>query len=124
VILRFLLEDNKYQADKSEKLISGADNRTLFVSDMVFAEVVYVLSSVYDFAKEDIVETLQLLLNFDSFKVNKRVLSKALHIFRENNVSFEDSYSLAKVEIKGSSSLYTFDKGIKKIAPMLVKEPK
>ena len=55
VLIRFILKDNAEMAKKAEDAIIAGE---LFVLPEVFAEIVYVLNSVYDTERKVIAEAL------------------------------------------------------------------
>jgi len=67
VLVRFLVEDDKAQAAKATALIERAisDGVTLFISDVVLCETVWVLISRYGFSRAEVAAVLQRLLDAD-----------------------------------------------------------
>ena len=61
VLIRFILKDNAEMAKKAEDAIIAGE---LFVLPEVFAEIVYVLNSVYDTERKVISDYMNDLLNF------------------------------------------------------------
>lgn len=116
IIVRFLTGDDKELADRAEKLFQEAENSSLEIPDLVVAETVYVLLSFYKFSKEEVIEKIDLLLDFEKFKTNKKVFKKTLEFFKENNISFVDAYLSALVSLSKNQKLYTFDKNLEKMA--------
>ena len=119
VILRYLLDES--QASSIEKILKGKEK--LVVLDIVFAEVVWTLNRFYKWKKERIVEVASSLLELDSIKVNKSLLSKSLKIYRDQNVKYTDAYIAASMLVKEGRSIYSYDKhfdrisGVKRIQP-------
>jgi len=123
LIIRFLAQDNLIQAKKVENLLSKAGKNSLHVPDIVFAEIIYVLLSVYDQPKKDVVEKMGGLVNFSKIQCNKGLLKLSLHFFANNNISFVDAYLLALVKTGKNSFLYSFDKRLKSSKQARVKQP-
>ncbi len=116
LIIRFITQDSKKQAEIAEKIFKTSPNRSLLIPDLVFGEIIYVLLSVYELPKNEIVQIAKKILVFPKFVFeNKSVLVKALDIWRENNISFIDAFLLAKQEAL-SCKLYTFDKKLSKLS--------
>lgn len=74
VLLRYLLQDDKRQSAKSNKLLSGAEK--ILITDVVLAETIWTLKGKkYRLAKED----LSLVIE---------------QIFKEPNITFEDGQTV------------------------------
>jgi len=121
LIIRFLLNDNQKQADAAKKLFSSSEK--LYLTDLVLAEIVWVLTSVYNFPKVDIAQKLQNLLNLNIFKSNKRLLNQALQLYEQFSISFVDAYLASLVLEKNLEGIYSFDKGLDKIKSLKRLEP-
>lgn len=109
IILRFLLNDNKQQAEYAEKLFIKSPKHSLIVPDLVVAEIAYVLLSHYEFSKEEVIDKLSVLLTYEAFKLNNKVLKPALYYFKEKPISFVDAYLCALSNLS-KTPLITFDK--------------
>ncbi len=108
-IIRYLTNDNEKMASIAEDVIL---NKNPYISNEVFAEVVYVLIGVYKIPKKDVSDMLTQLISFKNIQVeDKIIISNALQIFQNKNLDFVDcilcSYA-TKNEIK------TFDKKLLK----------
>jgi len=119
IILRYLLGES--QAEKIEKLFLS--KARLFLPDVVFSEVYWVLSSFYKLEKKQIVEMLKSLLEQNSVVADQRVLLHTLRIFEEENVKFVDAY-IASVSLnKKIKEIYSYDKHFDKIKGIKRLEP-
>jgi predicted nucleic-acid-binding protein len=121
ILLRFLVADEPSQAGKVEKLFIKAGKKELEIKDVVLAEAVWILLSFYKVSKKEVIEKLEGILAFEKFKLNKLILKKAIEVYRNNNISFVDAYlgASSNVEKKG---LYTFDKDLKKVEGLKIKD--
>jgi len=122
LIIRFLTEDDPKKARAVFKLFSSG--KTFFLPDMAFAEIVWVLSSFYEFKREEIYEKIKSLLAFEKVSCNRRLLLQSLEYYRDfNYLNFVDCYLAALVQTKKSKVLYSYDigfdkvKGIKRVEP-------
>jgi len=87
-IIRYLVNDDIEMADAAEKVIM---TKHLFIANEILAEVVYVLMGVYEISKEDIANQLIELINFENISLsNKKVINRALEIFKIKNLDFVD----------------------------------
>ncbi len=114
VIIRFLTQDHKTLSRKADNLLRSAKPKSLFIPDIVFAEIIFVLMSIYGLSKDEVVDNMRLIINFDAFKLNSSLLSMSLEIFNENNLSFIDSYILALSKLNKNSTVYSFDEKLNK----------
>lgn len=114
LIIRFLIKDDQHQFETAQKLFSSLDEN-LVLPDMVLAEVVWTLRSVYKLSKQEIIEKLLKLLELKNLTVNFHLLTNSLLIYRDYNISFVDAYLAAYAEEEGLKGIYSFDKGLDKI---------
>lgn len=115
VILRFLVRDNEEQFIKGKTLFETALQNSLVIPDLVITEIVFVLLSFYKLPKEEVIEKITLIIDFEKFDTNEKLLKKTLEIYRENNISFVDAYLGALNLIGKNSKIYSFDKRLNKI---------
>lgn len=123
IIIRFLINDPPEQAKKIEKLFTQSSSSSLEIPDAIIIEIVYVLLSFYQMSKEEVIEKIYYLINFEKFKTNKKLIKKTLEIFKKYSISFIDAYLCALVLLKKHPFLYSFDKKLKKVREIKIKEP-
>ena len=105
VFLRFILNDNKEMADYAETLLN---NHETFLLHEVIAEMVYVLSSVYNIKRIDISNVLSNLLIYAETD-DKAVMLQALKNYSQTKLDFVDCILLAYSMIQ-NIEIATFDK--------------
>jgi len=105
VFLRFILNDNKEMADYAETLLN---NHEAFLLHEVIAEMVYVLSSVYNIKRKDIGKELTNLLIYAETD-DKPVMLQALKNYSQTKLDFVDCILLAYSMIQ-NIEIATFDK--------------
>jgi predicted nucleic acid-binding protein len=123
IIIRFLMSDAPLFSTRVKKLFKRAESKSLAISDVVFAEIVYVLLSYYELPKEEIIEKMYALISFEKISCNKKVLRKALEYFSKYSISFADAYMLSlsgETEYEGG---YSFNKHLVKISKGTMQEP-
>ncbi len=84
LFVRYLTNDDKNKADAVEKLLLKAKSGKikLVTSDIVIAEMVWVLTSFYEQENEVIADLLRGILNIEGLKVdNPDIIEGALEIF-------------------------------------------
>jgi len=114
VFLRYLTNDDPIKAKKCLELFQKAKTNkvVLTTSEAVIAEVVYVLVSkrVYNLSHSDVVTRLRPLLILPGLKLAARTtLLRALEIFANYTVDFEDALSHAHMERKQIKEIYSYD---------------
>jgi len=117
VYLRFLLDDVKEQVEVSEKLFRKASQKRIeiVVPQIVVFEIQFALDKYYGFSRGDMVEKIETILSADFLKVEERsVFLKCLTIYKENKISFVDSFLSAKAHA-GKMELFSFDKKLVKL---------
>ncbi len=108
-ILRYLVNDNETMADIAEEIIN---NKNIYISNEVLAEVIYVLFGVYKASKEKIFLDLSELVSFENIYIsNKTVVKKALELYKDKNLDFVDCLLCSYSEI---DKVLTFDKKLQK----------
>jgi predicted nucleic acid-binding protein len=114
IVLRWLLGDHKELSSKAEKLIEQAKSSTLLVTDIVVAEITYVLRST----GRDRIQTSEALLlvgRTESFKYeNEELVMTIINLLVETNLDFADCYLLARAR-REKLDLATFDYSLEKL---------
>lgn len=113
LIIRFLLNDKPKQA-KSVRLLFASSEK-LHLPDIVIAEVIWVLQSVYKFSKLVVIEKVQQLLGLNIFICNYKLINRSLITYQDNNISYIDAYLLGFSIEKKLEGIYSFDKGLDKV---------
>ena len=108
-IIRYLLNDNIEMANIAEEILT---TKSVFISNEILAEVVYVLLGVYKISKSDIANQLLELIAFDNISVsNIKVIKQSLEIFKSKNLDFVDCLLCAYSK---QDDIVTFDKKLQK----------
>lgn len=107
VVLRFLLDDVPGQTKKVEKVIS---QKTVYVTDVVVVEIIYVLEQVYKIDRKEITKLILAFLNFSNVVYNEYFLQNAIHFYANHPaLSITDCY-IAKESETYKNALITFDR--------------
>ena len=118
IFIRFFADDMPEQTKISKKILKGLleDKYELYVCNLVFAEIVYVLESYYKLDKKDILDKMFAILKFKNLVVeNKSIIAEALEIYNEKNIDFTDAYMACHARKAGCNRLFSFDKDFTKI---------
>lgn len=113
IILRWLLGDHAELSQRAEELVENAPLANFLVTDIVVAEIVYVLRSTGR-DRNQTNEALQLIGRTDAFKYeNKELIIKVASLLKDTNLDFADCYLLARAR-KYKLGLETFDESLEK----------
>ncbi len=127
LFIRYLTNDDPAKADRVEQLLADAATGKvrLVTTEMVLAEVVWVLESSYDLKNSDIAPLVRGILATQGLDViNGPLVSRALEYYEKRNIDFIDGYIAAVMERQGISEIYSFDrKHISRITTVSRKEP-
>jgi len=128
IFLRFLTRDNPEKAQKILEFFEVAKRKEwqLVTSDLVIAEVVWVLSSkrLFNLPKEKVKESfLPLLLeDFISFPAKGSIVH-VFEIFVEKNISFIDAYNAIHARRIQADTILSYDKDFDKLDFITREEP-
>lgn len=108
VLLRWLLGDHKELSSKAEKLVQEAAPSSLLVTDIVVAEIVYVLRGTGR-DRQQTSEALLLIGRTAAFKCeNEELLAEIIRLLTATKLDFADCYLLARSR-REKLELKTFD---------------
>ena len=117
VLVRFLVVDDKAQSAKAVKLVERAvaRNETLFVSDVVIYETVWVLLSAYLASRAEVGDTLAQLLKATHLSLRDvDGLVRALEAFVAGKGDFADYVIKEHARAAGCDGVATFDRALLK----------
>jgi predicted nucleic acid-binding protein len=120
IFLRYLTKDDQEKADACYRLFekAKASKVEIFTSESVIAEVVFVLSSkrLYNLSHQDIRVRLYPILSMPGLKMsNRRQYLRSLDIYGNHNIDFEDALSIATMERKKISQIYSYDEDFDRV---------
>jgi predicted nucleic-acid-binding protein len=125
IFLRFFVRDVESFYQKANDLFERAEKgeARLGTSDLVIAEIVWVLESYYDFSRIEIKEIIDTILETKNLKVaNHTRLADALNVYASGKVDFIDAYNTAYIKAKDFKKVATFDvkhfKNIEGVTPI------
>ena len=123
LIIRFLTQDNVGQYKQCRQLLENSKFKSLEIPDLVIAEIIYVLTKVYQQPKNLVISQINSLISLDQIKTNCFIIKTALDLFQKHNISFPDAYLSALVVTGQNCLVYTFDKQLLKINHSKAKSP-
>lgn len=117
-LLRFLLKDIPSQTIEVRKLIQKAEDGSmkLIIPEIVIFEIVFTLTRVYKYPKDQVIEGVDLIVKAKSLSVESRqIFIQALKFYKEQSLSFVDCFLLVKSN-QLQVELFTFDKKLKNLS--------
>ncbi len=117
VLIRFLTVDKNTKYRKLYNFFESLERGELRVELklIVLFQVLYVLKSFYKVPKEEIVGALTDLIKYKGITIKeKKIVQRALELWREKNVEIVDCYLVAGLEKDTQNILYSYDRDFDK----------
>lgn len=113
VIVRLILRDNERQAAAAEQAVA----RGAWLSVLGLAETAWVLSSVYQFSPQQLIQALEMLLENEQLTIeHAAAVERALVLYRtQPRVRFADRLMVELARQAGRLPLVTFDRDLAKL---------
>ena len=122
VLIRHLTGDPPAQARRASSFLAQADE--LLLTDVVAAEVVYVLESYYELERARVAELLRAIVGFPAILVlDAALLLRALELYEIERLDFADAYLVAAAETSGVGRVASFDRSIDRVGTIARVEP-
>jgi predicted nucleic acid-binding protein len=123
VLVRHLVGDPPDMAARATAYLRK--ERALLVTDLIFAETIYVLESFYEVSRSNIRDAMQALITMESVSVlDANLLLRALEIYDAERLDFSESYLVALAESTGVGVVASFDRSIDRVRSVKRIEPK
>jgi len=126
IFIRYLTADILDKADACDKLFKRAISGKvkLFTTDLVIAEIIWVLESYYELGKNDVREKVEKILNTPNlFCQQKDIILGALNLYTEKNIDYIDAFNALILKDKGIEELYSYDPHFDRIDGLTRLEP-
>lgn len=117
IFLRFVLDDIKQQAEKSQQLFEDgkAGKVEIIVPQIVIFEIQFTLEKYYNFSKNQIIDQLSNILSADYLSIQDvNMFREALTIYKSRNMDLVDCFLVAFSRIS-QQELETFDQDLRKL---------
>ena len=122
VLVRHLTGDPLDQAERATAFLRGAEE--LALTDLVVAEVCYVLERVYRVPRETVAQVLRSLLVLPSVVVaDRNRLVRTIEVYECDGLHFAEAYLVAAAEQEGPPRVASFDRAIDRVATVERIEP-
>ena len=112
VFLRFFVRDVESLYVKAKELFEKTEKGELKLetTDIVIAEIVWVLESYYGFSKSEIKEVVETILETKNLKVaNHLRVKEAVVLYSTGKMDFIDACNIAYMKSKDFKKVATFD---------------
>jgi len=114
ILVRHLTGDPPAQARRATAFLRQADE--LILTDLILAELVYVLESYYERPRGDVTKLSRSLLALDSIAVaDHDLLLRSLDLYESERLDFAEVYLAATAEISGIDKVVSFDRGLDRV---------
>ena len=128
IFLRYLTRDDPEKAQACLNLFQRAARGeiTLFTTETIIAEIVYVLSSprLYNLSREGIRQRLLPLLTLSGLRMpNRRVVLRALELYESEPVDFEDALAVAHMAQQDIELIISYDRDFDRFSQIARSEP-
>jgi predicted nucleic-acid-binding protein len=114
VLVRHLTNDPAHQASRATAILENAER--LILTDVVVAELVYVLESYYERPRRQIAESVQSLLTLSSIAVSDHdLLLRAIELYEHTRLDYAEAYLAAAAELTGVGTVASFDRALDRV---------
>ncbi|AFY36389.1 PIN domain-containing protein [Calothrix sp. PCC 7507] len=113
ILVRYLTKDDEQQWEQAVQIIAAGEQ--CFVANIVLCELVWVLrGKPYQFRKEEISNTLEMMLQCAIFELeNRSVVYQALQRFKQGSADLSDYLIGGIAQQFGCSATATFDRKLR-----------
>ena len=112
ILIRFLVGDDEMQTKKVYSILKKAESekKDLFVPLLVVLEMIWVLESVYDISRTEILDSISDLLLMPIFKFDQQsALQQLVHSAQGNKYDLSDLLIAHSAKVNGCKVVITFD---------------
>ena len=122
ILIRHLTGDPPSQAKRATEFLRGSHE--LILTDLVLAEMVYVLESFYEVPRTEIAGMARALLALPSIAASDHDLFlRAVEIYEVIRLDFAEAYLAALAEFSDVKHVASFDRSIDRVKSILRVEP-
>jgi predicted nucleic-acid-binding protein len=111
-------------AVRATALLTRAADRTLLLSDVVFAEIVYVMESFYEVARPELAEYMRAVIAHRAIlTLDPSSLMRAVELYEVLRLDFAEAHVAAQAEATGVAAVISWDKTIDRVGTVRRIEP-
>jgi predicted nucleic-acid-binding protein len=124
VLVRHLTGDPPAMARRATRFLASAAPGELLLADLVLAEVVYVLESVYDLDRPAVADAARAIVTFPAIAVDDpQLLLRAAEVYENDRLDFAEAYLVASAERSGVGAVASFDKSVRRVTSVELIQP-
>src|SRR5437870_2078240 len=119
ILARYLRDDDPIQSKRAAHFIQRAvrQNQPLYLNHVVLCELVWILRTVYEHRKDEIIKMIEAVLLTGQFQIeDKSSVESALEDYKNSKADFPDCLIGRRNHVAGCESTLTFDRGLKSVA--------
>jgi predicted nucleic-acid-binding protein len=123
VLARYLRDDDPDQSKKAARLIQQATNsgERLYVNHVVLCELAWILDSVYEHTKEEIIEMIETILHTVQIELEDQPsIEGALSDYKSSKAGFADCLIGRRNIASGCAATISFDRTLRPLATFRV----
>ncbi|MCX5886789.1 MAG: PIN domain-containing protein [Proteobacteria bacterium] len=113
VILRFFVRDNEEKFLRAKAFIQRLElgKENVLMTEIVFAEVVWVLNKVYEVPRQEIADTFSKVIGYQGIRtmLEKEIFQESLRLYAKHSLDIQDVFLAVLSKNKGCP-IITFDK--------------
>ena len=114
VVVRHLTGDPPEMAARATAYLQSEND--LLLTDLVAAEMAYVLESFYETPRGEVAQAVRSLVGFDSVVcVDPALLLRAIEVYEMDRVDFAEAYLVASAESTGVRRIASFDRSLDRV---------
>jgi len=116
VLARYLRDDDPGQSRKAARLIQRAINsgERLFVDHVILCELAWILDSVYEHTKAEIIQMIEMILHTHQIRLEDQTsVELALQDYRKSKAGFPDCLIGRRNAALGCESTISFDRDLR-----------
>jgi len=122
VIVRHLTADPPAAGKRATRFLATTED--LLLSDVIAAEIVFVLESFYKVGRAEVARLMRSVLAFEAIRtIDATLLLRALEVYETDRLDFADAYLVACAETAGVAEIASFDKAFDRVGSVTRIEP-
>jgi predicted nucleic acid-binding protein len=122
IVVRHLTGDPPEMAARATAYLRSETH--LLLTDLVAAEMVYVLESFYETPRGEVAQALRSLVAFESVVcVDPALLLRAIEVYEIDGVDFAEAYLVASAESTGVGRIASYSRSLDRIRSIERLEP-
>jgi len=132
IIVCYLTQDDPEKSARAYALLREVEQgaRTVSITEIAFAEVIYVLSSkkLYNLPRPEIVKPLLPIVMLKGLRIGgkpseKQIYTDALHLYETTTLDVADVLTIARMRHEGVETVISFNTAFDQFSQITRKEP-